>query len=139
VARKYPLTASQPLGDLNFTSMMDMVFLLLITFILTFPLVEHGIPMNLPRGVADELKEDQSLSISVDGKGKLFLDESPITMEQLRKRMVELGQRDAEAVVRVRADSGLKYQAVIDVLKILHDAKIARTALITQSEHEKKP
>jgi len=139
VARKYPLTASRPIGDLNFTSLMDMTFLLLITFIITFPLVERGIPMNLPRGMANELKPDESRSISVNGRQELFLDDSPITMDQLRRKMIELGRRDPEATVRVRADGGLKYQAVVNVLKILHDAKIARTALITQGEEEKTP
>lgn len=139
MARKYPLTASRPIGDLNFTSLMDMTFLLLITFIITFPLVEHGIPMNLPRGMANELKPDESMSISVNGQGKLFLEDSPITLDQLRKKMIELGQRDPDATVRVRADAGLRYEEVIRVLKVLHDAKIAKTALITQGEDEKAP
>jgi len=139
VARKYPLTASRPIGDLNFTSLMDMTFLLLITFIITFPLVEHGIPMNLPRGLAEDLKPDQSLTIAVDAKGKLFLDDSPITVDQLRRRVNELGRKDPDATVRIRADAALRYEEVVKVLKILHDARIARMALITQADEEKKP
>lgn len=116
------------------TPLIDLTFLLLITFIITFPLIQQGIPVNLPRGKADELDQSKSRSITVDVKGDIFLDQTPITKEDLAMEMQALGRADPETVVMVRADEAIAYGKLVEVVRILHDAKIARMALVTNPE-----
>jgi biopolymer transport protein TolR len=132
MARKFPISNSRPMPEIMMTSLIDLAFLLLTTFIITFPLVEQGIPVNLPRGAARELKPDKSRVVTVDVKGGVFLDDAPVSVEELRATMLKLGRSDPDTTVRLRADKGVDYGSVVRVLKVLHDAKIARMALVTE-------
>ncbi len=136
MARYTSLTSLKQISDINLTPLMDLTFILLITFIITFPLIEQGIPMNLPRGDADELDPDQTRTISLDLQGAIYLDDLKITREDLALEMIELGRADPDTTVLVRADEGIMYGKLVEVLKLLHKAKIARMGLVTQPEQK---
>jgi biopolymer transport protein TolR len=136
VARKPFTTSLKQMSEINMTSMMDLTFMLLITFILTFPLLEQGIPVNLPQGKGNELEPDKSLTITIDGAGTVHLSDAPITLPRLRERMVALAGRDPNTTVMVRADKDIRYGVVVGVLRVLHEAKITRMALVTQADEK---
>ena len=118
------------------TPLMDLTFILLITFIITFPLIEQGIPMDLPRADAEAVEDDAARTISVDVEGTVYLDDVPISLEELAAKMDILGSVDPNAMVLVRADEGIQYGRVVAVLKILTDARITRMALVTSPEQQ---
>lgn len=118
------------------TPLMDLTFILLITFIITFPLIEQGVPINLPKGEAKELQDQKARSISLDAQGALFFDEDPVTIEELKAQMVEISANEPNATIYVRADSEIKYGKVAEVLKMLHDNNITKTALVMASEQQ---
>jgi biopolymer transport protein TolR len=134
VPRRKNLSTLREISDINLTPLMDLTFILLITFIITFPLIEQGIPVNLPKGKAQDLDDLQARSISLDNKGGLYLDDIAITMDSLAVEMNQLGVADPDVTVMVRADEGIPYGGVVEVLRILHEAKISRMALVTQAE-----
>lgn len=134
MARQTKLTSLDQISDINLTPLMDLTFILLITFIITFPLIEQGIPVNLPKGKAEELDPDSTRSITVELNGKFYLDELPITIDELNVEMSDLGVADPEVTVMVRADQDVQYKRVMDVMKILHGARITRVALVTEAE-----
>jgi len=135
MARKR-LTSIQQISDINLTPLMDLTFILLITFIITFPLIEQGIPVNLPTGDADPVEAGRSRTICMDAEGRLYLDELMTTLDELAVEMNELGAADPDVTVQVRADEAIRYGKLVEILKILHDAKISRMALITQAESQ---
>ncbi|MBN1269504.1 MAG: biopolymer transporter ExbD [Kiritimatiellae bacterium] len=139
MARHTALTSLKQISEINMTPLIDLTFLLLITFIITFPLLEQGIPVNLPRGKAEELDSKDTRTISIDLQGVLYLDDIRITPEELAREMTMLGQAQPDITIFVRADEGIKYGRLVEVLSILHDAKIARMALVTQAEKQGKP
>jgi len=134
MARRTSMVALQEIKEINMTPLIDLTFLLLITFIITFPLLEQGIQVNLPRGKADPLDERMMRTITMDAQGELYLDRVPITREGLGQEMASLGQADPETIVLVRADETLAYGRLVEVLNILREAKIARMALVTAPE-----
>ena len=127
-------TTLKQISEINMTPLMDLTFILLITFIITFPLIEQGIPMDLPTADAEALDEDSARTISVDRTGALFLDDLPISMEDLVRDMEVLGSVDPRAVVLVRADQEIPYGRVVEVLQVLTKARISRMALVTLPE-----
>lgn len=129
-------TTLRQISEINMTPLMDLTFILLITFIITFPLIEQGIPMDLPRAEAEALDEERARTISVDREGAVFLDDAPISMEELARDMEIFRAADPGATVMVRADEGIEYGRVVEVLKILTDAEIARMALVTSPEQQ---
>jgi biopolymer transport protein TolR len=131
VARRTKLSTIKEISEINLTPLIDLTFLLLITFIITFPLVEQGIHINLPRGKTADLDQSRSRAITLDLQGNLYLDKVPVTKEDLAREMNELGKADPDTTIMVRADEGIQYGLLVDVLRILHDARIARMALVT--------
>ena len=67
------------ISDINMTPLMDLTFLLLITFIITFPTLEQGITIRLPRGKASKIDQSKSQSISIDVAGKVFFNNRPVS------------------------------------------------------------
>jgi biopolymer transport protein TolR len=136
VARKQRLSSIQQISDINLTPLMDLTFILLITFIITFPLLEQGIPIDLPTGDAAPLEDPQGLVITLDKDGGLFLDERKLEKEELARDIKDLVAMDPELTVMVRGDEGIQYGKVVEVMKILHDANVTRMALVTQAESQ---
>jgi len=134
MGRRTSILALEQIKEINMTPLIDLTFILLITFIITFPLIEQGIQVNLPRGKADELDANRMRTITIDVENQLFLDKMPITHEALASEMQTLGRADPDITIMVRADEKLEYGQLVSVLKILHDAKLARLALITAPE-----
>jgi len=131
MARRTTIKPLQTMNEVNMTPLIDLTFLLLITFIITMPLVEQGIPVNLPKGKSEAIDQKESRAISVDVGGQVFLDKAPVSMEELATEMQRLAASDPDTPVLVRADEKLHYGKVVGVLRILHDAQIKRMALVT--------
>ncbi|OGV61564.1 MAG: hypothetical protein A2498_11790 [Lentisphaerae bacterium RIFOXYC12_FULL_60_16] len=134
MGRRTPLIALRQISEINLTPLMDLTFLLLITFIITFPLLEQGIPVNLPQEAAADLTPDTALVITLNDKGQLFLADQMISEADLTARMNEVGKSATPVTVQIRADKTISYGSVVRVLHILHAAKVTKMALITQGE-----
>lgn len=134
MTRRRVHTTVRQITEINLTPMMDLTFILLITFIITFPLLEQGIQVKLPKGKSAPLDPEQSQTITVDDQGALFLNNQPITDEALAAQIQELAARDPQLTVLVRGDEGIAYGRIVDVLKILKAGQVTRMALVTQRE-----
>ncbi len=130
--RKAAMRTLSQISDINMTPLMDLTFLLLITFIITFPLVEQGIPVNLPKGKAAELPQKKTATLSINARGDVYIDKTKIGLNALGRTLLDLKTKHDDLTVLVRADEKLDYGKVIRVLKVLHDCKITRMALVTQ-------
>ncbi len=139
MARRTSIKPLQELNEINMTPLIDLTFLLLITFIITMPMVEQGIPVNLPKGKAKELDQSETRSITIDGTGGLFLDQAVITLDQLGVEMKALAASDPDTTVLVRADDKLAYGRVVEVMRILSEAQITRMALVTTPDGAPSP
>lgn len=134
MSRRTSVKPLQEISEINMTPLIDLTFLLLITFILIMPAVEQGIPINLPKGKADEVDQKKARSITLDVKGQIYLDQAPVTKEQLATEMNALGKSDPDATVMVRGDEGILYGRMMEVVQILRSAQITRMALVTQAD-----
>jgi biopolymer transport protein TolR len=134
MARRTSLTSLKQISEINLTPLMDLTFILLITFIITFPLIEHGVQVNLPVGKASPVEAADTQTISLDAAGALFLNDRALSLDELRVAMASVALADAEAPVMVRADQSIAYGKVMVVLRLLHDAGLHRLALVTREE-----
>jgi biopolymer transport protein TolR len=134
MARRTSLVSLNQISDINMTPLMDLTFILLITFIITFPLIEQGIAINLPKGKASDMTEQTSRSISLSLDKQLYLDEIPVSKEELVSAMADVAASEPDSTIYVRADRKLAYGEVVEIMKVLHDANITRMALVTAAE-----
>ena len=116
--------------DMN--SLIDLTFLLLVTFILTIPALEQGISIMLPRAKTDILpnKNNKANTITVSQTGTFF-NNMPVTLEALEQDLLAKVKEDPDVPVLVRGDERLTYGAVMDVVKLVYKCKVRKMALVT--------
>jgi biopolymer transport protein ExbD len=134
MARRTSLVSLNQISDINMTPLMDLTFILLITFIITFPLIEQGVAINLPKGKAADMQDSVSRSISLNLDKQLYLDDLPVSREELVAAMLDVVAETPDTTIYVRADRKLPYGEVVEIMRILHEANITRMALVTEGE-----
>ena len=132
--RRMTLTSMKEMSEINLTPLIDLTFLLLITFIITFPLIEQGISVNLPKDKASELTPDVARTVTVDKSGFIYLDDVKVALEEFSAEMEMASKLDSSVMVMVRGDESIAYGKIVEVLKVLNDAGITKMALVTQAE-----
>lgn len=138
MGRRTTIKPLQQMSEINMTPLIDLTFLLLITFIITMPLIEQGIPLNLPKGEAQQLDQAETRSVSVDLEGQVFLDSVVVSMADLEAQMKIIATASPDTAVLVRADEKLHYGKVMEILRILNDARITRMALVTTPDDTRR-
>ncbi len=134
MARRTPLSRRRQISEINMTPLMDLTFLLLITFMITFPLIEQGIPVRLPKGKTTELDQANTFSITLNAKGDLFFEDVPTSTDLLASDLKAKAEADPDVTILVRADEKIAYGKVAAILRMMHDAGITRMALVTDPQ-----
>ena len=122
------------MAELNVTPLLDLAFVLLIIFIITTPLLESNITLDLPAGSehpSPPIDPKSIRTVSIDRTGQVYLDDKPILLPVLEKELVAFRESRPDAAVIFRGDKSLSYQQVIDVYDVLQRAKIAKMGLGT--------
>lgn len=131
MARRTALSRNRQISELNMTPLIDLTFLLLITFIITFPLIEQGVPVRLPKGEASQLDQANTFSIALNEQAELFLDEVPTSEETLALELKAKAEANPDVTILLRADEHIPYGKVVAILRLVHGANITRMALVT--------
>ena len=120
-------------AKVDMTSLMDLTFLLLVTFIVTMPALEQGISIMLPQAKTDQLptKDKKANVVTVDAENRIFFQDKPITLEDLEKTLKAMAAEDPDVPVLVRGDERLDYGSVMNVVKVVYKCKVKRMALVT--------
>jgi biopolymer transport protein ExbD len=121
------------LNELNITPLLDLVFVLLVIFIITTPQMMNNLEMNLPSPKPPPPQKDKPKSnrIVVDARGQTFLNDQPVTVAQLRDDLKQLKAENPEMSVVVKGADDVDYQNMINVLDVLQQLDITKVGLAT--------
>jgi biopolymer transport protein ExbD/biopolymer transport protein TolR len=125
------------LSEINVTPLLDLAFVLLIIFIITTPLLEKSIRLNLPDGGRnEELKpnKDDIRTVEVSPTGQYRLRGQPMNLAQIENELVQAFRANPNTIVYVRADQDGPYKHVAAVIDLCERRGITRLSLRTQSE-----
>lgn len=125
---------SGTINEINMTSLIDLIFLLLVTFMIAMPAIEQGITVKLPQGNTDALPAKKSQVVSMDVEGKVYLNNRLISLDDLERTLGVMAAEDPDVAVLVRGDERLEYGKMVQIMKLLYKVKITRMALVTLSE-----
>jgi biopolymer transport protein TolR len=129
------------MSDINVTPMVDVMLVLLIIFMVSAPLLTVGVPIDLPQSQAKSLEQDKEpLTISVNDKGQIYLQNSEIAVDDLVAKMqaVADARGGTEARIYVRGDKKVDYGTMMKVMGRLSSAGFHRVALVTEFEQGAK-
>jgi biopolymer transport protein TolR len=120
------------MAEINVTNLVDVVLVLLIIFMITAPMLQSGIDVNLPKtrtAIQDELGE--GVVLTVDRKGGVFIDDVWVRLPEFEKKLDAVMRTKGLSAVYIRADSGVVYAAVVDVVARLKQMGVEYLGLVT--------
>ena len=124
------------LTEINVTPLIDLAFALLIIFMITTPLLEQTIEVNLPVESVNPQPEDRAdfQAISIDAVGRYYWSDERVTEQQLADLLDTMAMGPAPPVLSIRADSQLPYQKVITVIDMIKQRNLSKISLDTKVE-----
>ena len=129
-----------PMAEINVTPLVDVMLVLLIIFMVTAPLLTSGVPVNLPDSRAKALDQDQKpTEVSIDDTGAIFIDKQQVSEQELPDRFdaIAAQSQGKPPQIFLRADRGLDYGRVMQVMGELNRAGLNRVALVTVGKDQK--
>ncbi len=128
------------MSEINVTPFVDVMLVLLIVFMITAPLMTVGVAVDLPETNSATLPgQDEPLVVTIDSSGLVYLQESPIGVEELVLRLRAISANKADQRIFVRGDKAVDYGRVMQVMATINAAGFKRVALVTEKIKTKKP
>lgn len=123
----------QPLSEINITPFVDVLLVLLIIFIVAAPMMNSSVNLNLPKGATMPIDNKiESISVSVKSDGTIFLQDNPIRISDLSKKLLKLTNEDLSHKIHIRADKNLDYGKVMEVVRIVNLSGFSQVILVTE-------
>ena len=121
-------------ADVNVVSLIDVMLLLLVIFMITAPMMQGGVDLTLPKADAKPMESKDALSITVNRSGSIVVDNTTLTLSQFRTTVRSLAMNRSDKGVYLRADQGVNYGLIVQLLAILNRAGITNVGLVTEPE-----
>ena len=124
---------TQPMAEINTTPLVDVMLVLLVIFIITAPLFHQAVPVDLPKVDATRLDDrPRVVSVAIDGDGRVFVDADEVVRGEVGARLAALAQELRDPELHLRADRGVRYERVTEVLAAAQRAGIVKIAFVTE-------
>ncbi len=121
------------MSEINVTPLVDVMLVLVVIFIITAPLLASSIRLDLPKTDAATASEaPKFVTLSINSGGQVFLDERPVTPEQLAQGLQEAAARNPDTEVQLRADRTVPYGQVVVVMGAAQKAGLNRIGFVAE-------
>ncbi len=125
-------------ADVNVVSLIDVMLLLLVIFMITAPMMQGGVDITLPSTEAKPIESKDGLTVSVNKSGQIFIGEERYnSLSEFRIVLKALPKNRTRNGVYLRADKGVEYGLVAQLLAAMYAAGVTDVGLITQPEEIK--
>jgi len=122
------------MADVNVTSLVDVMLVLLIVFMITAPLMQGGVDVELPKAEARPLNPREGMVVSVNRDGRIFVDQTPVSYNDFRVTFRSLVATRKPQGVYLQADARVPYGQVVRVLAVIRGAGIQNVGLVAEEE-----
>jgi biopolymer transport protein TolR len=120
------------MSEINVTPLVDVMLVLLIIFMVTAPMMQSGIGINLPQAETESAPAEEGLTLTITADGYIHIGESVINVNLLERRLLEYFYNKDKKIVYIRADRNLSYGQLIQVLDIIKKSGIEVVGLVTE-------
>jgi biopolymer transport protein TolR len=124
---------STTISQINVTPLVDVMLVLLVIFMVTAPIIQQGVQVNLPQAKAAAIPgTDELLVVSIAKNGRIYLNDNVMTLHELGAKMRAIRSNLSDKQVYVRADQDVRYGLVMQTIAELKQAGIDRVGMITR-------
>ena len=123
---------SGPVSEINITPLVDVMLVLLIIFMVATPMMESGIPLQLPKASAKALpKDEMPVVLSISKDTRIYLGKEEVDASRLAQRLQTFFKNNSKKEIFIRADQSLPYGVVAQTMATIKSAGIHRIGLVT--------
>ncbi len=134
------LKKSRAISDINVTPFVDVMLVLLIIFMVTAPMLQQGVDVDLPAVNARELPLDaEQLIVSVTQDRRVFLNRAPLSIPQLQEKLGAIYKGKPNREVFLRADKDVPYGFVVRTMAAIRASGIHRVGMVTEAASVRTP
>ncbi|HOT49225.1 MAG TPA: biopolymer transporter ExbD [Syntrophales bacterium] len=124
---------NRPLAEINVTPLVDVVLVLLIIFMVTAPMLQMGIDVNLPRVKAKSINvSEEKLVLTINGRQEIYINEFKTTLPDLGAKLESIFKSRTDRELFMRADKEVPYGVVVQVMSEVRKAGIDKLGMITE-------
>jgi biopolymer transport protein TolR len=120
----------QVLSEINVTPFVDVMLVLLVIFMVTAPLLQQGIDVNLPQAKGKELPPEERVTLVIKKGSMIYMNDSPVSLGEMGKRLRALSSQNPN--VFLKADRDVPYGFVVEVMGEIKEAGIEKLGMITE-------
>jgi len=138
--RRYKRVPLKVISELNMTPVIDVTFLMLIAFLVTYPLMENTARIRLPTASTEKPEpqdKNKTRELAINAAGDIFLDGNIITLEALTADLAQRVRDEPDTVVRIRGDEFSNYGQLMKVVAVLKKTKVKSIGLASYAEGTK--
>jgi len=118
------------LSEINVTPFVDVMLVLLVIFMVTAPLLQQGIDVNLPRAKGKDLPPEERITLVVKRGGVIYMNDNPVSMTEMREKLEAIGKLNPN--VFLKADKDVPYGFIVEVMGEIKEAGIEKLGMITE-------
>jgi biopolymer transport protein TolR len=123
---------NQPVGEINVTPLVDVMLVLLIIFMVSAPMMNTGVDVDLPAAQAPQVQiDEEKLLLTVSKDQKVYLGRDEVAYEKLEATLLANDRMQREKELYVQADANVPYGYVVKVIAIVKKAGITKLGLVT--------
>ena len=124
---------AQPMSDINMTPLIDVMLVLLVIFMITAPLMTSSLKLDLPKiDAAQPSDTPQFISVALDREGRYFYGDEALDAGVFSERVAAAARRNPQTEVQLRADRGVAYGRVAELIGIVQKAGLSRIGFVTE-------
>ena len=121
------------MAEINVTPLVDVMLVLLVIFMVTAPMMQQGVQVNLPKANTKAMTpQDEAVVVTVDKSGKVFINKDEIPASDLRNRLTAMFASREKKEVFLKADAGVPYGEVVRAMADIKGAGIERLGMVTE-------
>ncbi|HEY8025366.1 MAG TPA: biopolymer transporter ExbD [Burkholderiaceae bacterium] len=120
------------LSEINITPLVDVMLVLLVTFIITAPLLNNAVHINLPKTATTAPPTDvKAVTVSIDGNNRIYIDKREVAITALEGELKDLVEKTPDLGLSLQADEGVPYRSVAKVIANIQRSGVSKLSVLT--------
>ncbi len=127
------------IAQINITPLVDVMLVLLVIFMVTAPMMQQGIGVELPRVAAKPLNSEvEQLAVVISRDGRVQLNNTPLGVDELNQKLSAIVQSQPDCKVALRADKNVPYGQLAEVMAAIRNAGVKKIGMVTEPLKEER-